>query len=99
MRTRDSSDSYSSRLAVAVLTIAGMCLALDGCSTDTEVATVPPPIAGSRTGRLVQAELPDHVALSLRREYGKAIYTQCRLDIVISGGQGLASLLCALNMP
>jgi hypothetical protein len=39
----------------------------------------------------------DHVVLSLKREYGLAVYTQCRLSLVVFERQGRASLWCALN--
>jgi hypothetical protein len=39
----------------------------------------------------------DHVVISLKREYGRALYTECRLSLVVFQRQGRASLWCALN--
>jgi hypothetical protein len=39
----------------------------------------------------------DHVVISLKREYGRALYTECRLSLVVFRRQGRASLWCALN--
>ena len=35
--------------------------------------------------------------MSLKREYGRALYTECRLSLVVFQRQGRASLWCALN--
>jgi hypothetical protein len=37
------------------------------------------------------------IALSLRQEFGRAVYTSCQLDIVISDGSGGASSRCVRN--
>jgi len=39
----------------------------------------------------------EQIALSLTREYGRAIYRDCRLDITIFEGQGRAGWQCTLN--
>ena len=39
----------------------------------------------------------ERVALSLKREYGRALYRDCRLDVTIFEGQGRTSLHCNVN--
>lgn len=36
----------------------------------------------------------DHVILTLSQTYGRAVFRQCRLDVVISESRGVASLWC-----
>src|SRR5258706_14707526 len=51
------------------------------------------------TVAVTQAQSTDQVLLSLKRDYGRALYSQCRLNIVVFGRQGRASLWCTLNKP
>jgi hypothetical protein len=48
---------------------------------------------GSSLGQAV-----NNVTLSLRREYGRARYRQCRLDITVSDGKGRTALECTYNI-
>ena len=50
------------------------------------------------TVAVTQAQSTDQVLLSLKRDYGRALYTQCRLNIVVFARQGRASLWCAPSM-
>lgn len=40
----------------------------------------------------------DNVRLSLKREYGRALYRDCRLDVTIFEGRGGAALRCTYNI-
>ena len=40
----------------------------------------------------------DNVRLSLKREYGRAVYRECRLDVTIFEAQGSAALQCTYNV-
>ena len=51
------------------------------------------------TAAVANAQPSDNIVLSLKREYGRALYSQCRLGVVVFERQGRASLWCALNMP
>ena len=51
------------------------------------------------TAVVANAQSTDHMVISLKREYGRALYTQCRLSVVAFGRQGRVSLWCALNAP
>ena len=48
---------------------------------------------------VANAQPSDNIVLSLKREYGRALYTQCRLDVVVFERQGRVSLWCALDTP
>lgn len=46
---------------------------------------------------LGQASLPptsDNLTLSLSREYGRSVFSQCRLDVVVYASRGSAALWC-----
>jgi hypothetical protein len=43
-------------------------------------------------------QTPDTVALSLTRQYGRALYRDCRLDVTIIQGQGRTALQCSFNI-
>ena len=43
---------------------------------------------------VANAQSTDHIVLSLQREYGRALYTQCRLSVVAFERQGRVSLWC-----
>ena len=51
------------------------------------------------TVAVAQAQSTDQVLLSLKRDYGRALYTQCRVNIVVFEHQGRASLWGSLNTP
>ena len=50
------------------------------------------------TAALNAGQPVDRVALSLTREYGRALYRDCRLNITIYEGQGRANWNCTLNI-
>jgi hypothetical protein len=51
------------------------------------------------TAAVACAQSSNNIVLTLEREYGRALYTQCRLGVVVFERQGRVSLWCALNMP
>ena len=44
------------------------------------------------------AQSADNVALSLTREYGRALYRDCRLDLTVFERQGRTALQCTFNI-
>ena len=53
-------------------------------------------LAATATATLNVQE-PKEAAFSLTRQYGRALYRECRTDVTIVGGQGRAGLHCTLN--
>ena len=45
-------------------------------------------------GQLSTLPTADHVTLSLLRQYGRSVFSQCRLDVVVYGSGGSAALWC-----
>jgi hypothetical protein len=43
-------------------------------------------------------QAPDNVRLSFKREYGRALYRECRLDVTIFEARGRAALQCTYNV-
>ena len=53
-------------------------------------------LVATATTTLVVQE-PKRAAFSFTRQYGRAVYRECRIDVTIVGGQGRTVLHCTLN--